>query len=563
MLRAFLLLSLAAAAAQAAPKNPDTLIWAERSDMAGIDPARADDVYSASLQRNVYDDLATLSSSATMSADGLVWRFKLRVGPRFHEGEPLTAEDAAYSLQRTLVVGAAEGKSDSFRLMLLGTDAAPGPGVAGLAETLRRARRAVSAEGGDVVIRLPRRAAFLLETLRADGQVLCKRWALAHGDWDGTEAGLARLLAPDASRWLMFHDDGTGPFRVERWDAATREVVLARYDGYWRAPARLRRVVIQTVPELATRVLMLKNGDADMISINSGEESSVLGLADVDVSTGLQGAVRWPAMQFNLKVDAQGNPDLGSGKLDGEGIPPDFFSDRDVRLGFAYAWDARAYVDGFLRGRGRPASGVIPPGMVGYSASGLEFAHDRALAEEHFRRAWGGRLWERGFKLKVLVNEGSAVRPAIMAILKKELAALNPKFQIEPHPVDWSSFVAGLAKSRVTLGLGGSSSAVPDPFIYLRKFYHSDGWNGRAMHYHDPELDRLIEAGETEPDETRRLALIEQAQRRGAQDAFVVILAEAKYDTLRVSRSWVKGYVFDPFFPGAPETSDFYALSKQ
>ena len=44
-------------------------------------------------------------------------------------------------------------------------------------------------------------------------------------------------------------------------------------------------------------------------------------------------------INYNLKTTSTDNPTIGSGKLDGKGIPPDFFSDKDVRLGFTYAFD--------------------------------------------------------------------------------------------------------------------------------------------------------------------------------------------------------------------------------
>ena len=59
--------------------------------------------------------------------------------------------------------------------------------------------------------------------------------------------------------------NGTGPFALERWDRTAKYVLLTRNDRYWRKPAALKRVLIKTVPEFATRRLMLQAGDADVI----------------------------------------------------------------------------------------------------------------------------------------------------------------------------------------------------------------------------------------------------------------------------------------------------------
>ena len=64
---------------------------------------------------------------------------------------------------------------------------------------------------------------------------------------------------------LMDKANGTAPFKLERWDRTGRYVLLTRHEGYWRGPAALKRVLIKSVPELATRKLMLQAGDADLV----------------------------------------------------------------------------------------------------------------------------------------------------------------------------------------------------------------------------------------------------------------------------------------------------------
>lgn len=567
--------------AAAASKNPETLVYLQRSDVASLDPARPEDVYSQHVVVNLYEALiepkggsltdfeprlATVvptRANGRVSADGRVWRFTIREGVRFHDGSVLVFEDARYSLLRHLLSSVADASEDSLAHLILGYDPAAGDKGGAGSEMLRRAENAVSVEGRDLVVRLPRASAAFLPALAAYGRVVSKSWCVAHGDWDGTAAGLPALSAKSSTRFIADHAMGTGPFALERWDRGTRTLVLARNEAYWRGPAKLKRVVLKSVPELSTRVLMLKNGDADVIAGSIVEWPVVTGLEGVDVYDGLQALLRNPLMFFNFRVDPAGNPDLGSGRLDGEGVPPDFFADKDVRRGFAHAMDAERYVREVIRGRGRVASGFLPPGLPGYSASGLEFKHDRALAERHFRRAFGGKIWEKGFKLTVLVNEGSAWRPALVNILKKEIEAINPKFRVETRVVDWATMLARAAKRQVPLYIQGMASAIADPAYFARAFLHSGGSFASRLGYSNPEADRLILRAEAELDPAAREVIYTRLQRLAVSDVPFMPIAEPQGDILRVSRSWVKGYHFSPVFPGAPETSDYYELRKE
>lgn len=497
-----------------------------------------------------------------VSADGKTWRFPIREGVQFQDGTVMTAEDARFSILRRFVATGSEGLSDELLRVVLGLDPEPEAPPAA-AELLRKAEAAVTVEGRDLVFRLAKPSASFLAILAADGFILSKAWCAAQGDWDGTPAGLSRLAGPGASRALLQNALGTGAFRLERWDRASRQIVFARHDGYWRGPARLKRVVVKAVPEISTRVLMLKNGDADVIAASIVEEPLIRGLPGVKVFDGLRQPHRNPIMFFNFHVEPSGDTDMGSGRLDGEGIPPDFFSDQDVRLGFAHALDSARYVREVLRGRGRAASGFIPPGLPGYSERGLEFKHDRKKAAAHFKKAFGGKVWEKGFKFTVLVNTGSSWRPALVDILRRELAAISPKFRLDTRTVDWSTFLDRAGKRRIPLYVQGVWEPAGDPLLYARALLHSHGRMALRMRYADPAADRLIEAAEAAGSEPERAALLAKIQRLAREEAVFVPVAEPRGDVLRVQRDWVKGYRFSPYFPGAPETSDYYELWKE
>src|SRR3989442_5255821 len=113
---------------------------------------------------------------------------------------------------------------------------------------------------------------------------------------------------------------------------------------------------------------------------------------------------------MNLNSSAEGNADVGSGKLDGIGVRPNFYSDIHVRRSFAYLFDRQAFIDQALRGKGRLANGPIPYGMLGYNPRGkwYEVSKDKAVAE--FKEAWGGQVWNNGFTFSGLYKTGNVAR---------------------------------------------------------------------------------------------------------------------------------------------------------
>lgn len=578
---AAIILSAAVSQASGAPvKNPQTLVYAQRSDNDPIDPGWNPDVYGWNLIHNLYDPLVWYKAGSAgefeprlavqvpskanglLSSDGTTYRFPIRKGVRFHDGSTLAPEDVRYSLLRLLFADCRTGTPLSEALLDGAERCAPDGTLAPRAYA--EAARAIRADAEAVTITLKRPFAPFLALLAHSSVVLSKPWCVAHGEWDGTAEDLPRAVKRTREEsYLLDHADGTGPFALERWDKAAKQIVLARHDGYWRAPARLKRVVLKSVPELATRRLMIATGDADVIDGNIVELPQLEGIAGVDVMERLQAPLRNPLLFFNFAINATANPDVGSGALDGKGIPADLFTDIEARRGFARAFDYDRYIKEVLRGRARPASGFIPPGFAGYSRQGLEFTYDPRAAEAHFRKAWGGRLWERGFTMTVLTNAGSAWRPSLVKILRDSLAAINPKFRLETRAVPWSSFLDASVQKKIPLWIMGDMPEYADTHPLAMEFLHSRGSFQRRMGYASAEADRLIESAAREIDASKREAAYRALQELARRDIPFVPVDEPEGDILRVQRTWVKGYAFNPFFPAAPAASYYYDLYKE
>lgn len=557
-----LLLAASISIAAAPVKNPDTFTLAEIQDVGSLDPAFPYDGSSQALILNVYETLIAFRGSSLsefepriaqrvpslanglISHDGRTYRFPIRKGVRFHDGTEVSPEDVRYSLLRFMLTDRAGGPS---ALLLEPIAGVPGTRSSSGTVTLdfTALEKAVRVDGRDVVVTLPRPFGPFLSIMARWSYVVPKAWAVANGEWDGTAATWTAYNDPPKEKsYLYEHMNGAGPFKLARWDRTARLVLLERHDGYWRGPAKLRRVLVKSVPELNTRRLMLQAGDADLIETPRPYVSQLHGLDGVKVVDGLRRLMTDPALFFTTRINPVANPDIGSGRLDGEGIPPDFFSDADVRKGFSFAFDYEAILRDTFKGTAKRALGPIPPGVPGHDPAQPRYSYDLQKAEAHLRRAWGGQVWEKGFKFTLTYNTGGETREAAAQILKKGVERLNPKFRVDLRGVDWANFVDKGQRRLMPLFARGWIADYPDAHNFIYAFYHSQGRYPSAQGFRDEALDALIEKAAGEVSMEKRAALYKKILARGHDLAPAVFTVHPT--GVYGMRSWVKDFVDNP-----------------
>ncbi len=564
-----------------AVKNPDTLIIQQIGDPESLDPAwEYDTASAAAILWNVYETLVFFRGGRTdlydpmlaaeiptvenggISKDGKTYTIKIRQGVKFHDGNPLTAEDVRYSLARIMLLDRDGGPSWILLAAILGFDTQSTRDDKGkiLPDIYDRVDRALQVQGNNLVINLKEPYGPLLNIFASWSPVVSKKYVVANGGWDGTKTTWEKNnnpAKPDATT-LFDKSSGTGPFKIESWDHGTGTVSLIRNDNYWRAPAKLRRVLLQKVEEFGPRRLALQNGDADMIDVGRANQPAVTGLPGVRIVDDLAQLTNSPALFMNLSIAAEGNPDIGSGKLDGNGIPANFFSDIHVRRAFAYLFDRQAFIDQALRGKGRLGSGPIPYGMLGYNPRGkwYEASKDKAIAE--FKEAWGGQVWANGFKFSILYNSGNVNRQTGSQMVKEAAEALNPKFKIDTRGVTWSSYLGLSNQKKLPMFFLGWAADYADPDNFTVPFMHSTGTFSGRQSYKNPEVDRLIEQAGKESDAKKREALYFRLQEIAYQDVPTIYIVNVV--AFATMRSWVKGWYHNPMFPTGYEYA--YRFSK-
>src|SRR3989442_869757 len=172
----------------------------------------------------------SLAESWSMSPDGLVYELILRKGVRFHNGEPVTAEDVKFSFERYRGISA---------------------------KTLKDKVAAVETpDAGRIRFRLkqpwPDFMTFYGTPATGAGWIVPKKYVEKVG-----EEGFKK------------HPIGAGPYRFVSFNPGV-ELVLEAFDGYWRKMPNVKQLSFKVVTDSSTRLAMLKRGEADIAYATTG-----------------------------------------------------------------------------------------------------------------------------------------------------------------------------------------------------------------------------------------------------------------------------------------------------
>jgi peptide/nickel transport system substrate-binding protein len=549
-------------------KNPDTYVIAATTDIASLDPAYAYDTPSAGQLLNIYETLIKfdgnstsefipcLATEWTISEDGKTYRFKIREGVTFHNGNPLTPEDVEYSFERGMVQDYVLGPQWMFFEPLFGLGNYTSRTESGLIP-LDDIKSKVEIDGQWVQFNLATPYEPFLQILASSwGSVVDMDWCIENGDWNGTEESYEALNnPPPGGSPINSITNGTGPFMLEVWEPGI-QIRLVRNDNYWGAPASFQRVVTQIVDEWGTRKTMLALGDVDCAVVPTEQIQEVEEMPGISTYENLPTLLN-QALFFQFDIDPN-SALIGSGQLDGNGIPVDFFSDIDVRKGFAYAFDWDTYIDEALVGYGKQISSPIVEGIPYYNPDWPSYELDLAKAEEHLKTAWDGELWENGFEMTLVHASGDITGEIACKILQNNLFEINPLFKVNIQLMGWPTILDDMVLGYLPMYLNGWQADYPDPHDFVFPYMHSKGTFAQAQGYSNETVDDLIEEAISSSSHSERQMLYDQ-------------IAQIYYDevpSIMVSqllgvfffRDWIRGFVYNPIRPGY----DMYAyyLSK-
>ncbi len=536
-----------------APTNTLVIQWS--GEMVTLDPQQAFDTNGSEVLNNIYDTLVTFERNSTklvpvlatdwkVSSDGKTITMGLRKNVKFHSGNDFTCSDAEYSLRRLLVTNNASSTAFYLSDAMLGFQYWDEKLIKDT--PFSAIQNAASCDtNGNLVVKLSRREpVFMLRLTGTWGAILDSKAAIAAGEWDGTQATWKDWQNKDINNSSLNKADlGSGAYQMVSREAD--QAIFKANANYWGNKGKIENVIVKIGGADSARVLAIKAGDADIISYdNINVVKQLKGASGVRVNQFASLAAS--AVFFNQAI-SKGSKYVGSGKLDGKGLPTNFFADINVRRGFAAALDSKRIIDEIFGGLAENRTMPVPTALPGYDASIKTIPFNLEQAAQEFRKAFKGQVWKTGFSFEAAVPAGSDAALNMMDLLKKNLERINPKFKMKVKVMPINDLYPALGAGVVPLTINGNSAEIPDALALLSFFYSSEGVFSVHTHFKDAQIDKLIAQLSQTDDLDKRAAIVTQVGRRGNELLPFVTLPESI--TTHISRSSLKGVKenYNPF----------------
>jgi peptide/nickel transport system substrate-binding protein len=514
----------------------DVLVFLQADASFSIDPVYYD-FTDAMVVENMYEGLLTidnagnaipeLSTSWETSDDGLTYTFTLREGVKFHTGTTFTCQDAEYAFRLRLITG----NASEVAPILLGFESwedeedliATTP-FSAISDTIYCDEE----NRLNVKVLYPRYDALVLIGLTA--VVFDHTYYIENGGWSGGEADWQNWInieSKPVTSPLENKSAGTGAYQLSGHEQVTRTTAKI-FPDYWGEKASIETVFVQYIPDANTQVLALKNGDADaLVSLPANYIPQLEGTSDIVIDERPTSFIDYFIINQNLTSqdpeDETWEFDTGSGQLDGQGIPNDFFSDPHVRRGFKHAFDTQLIIDTVFDGRGTPAASIpVATSVLGERAVIPESPYNLDKAAEAFKQAWNGEVWEKGF----IITLGYSSDPTnlfssnIAEVLKRNIESLNPKFRvnIKEYTGD-EGYGEMFYKTPLLLDYW---LVFPTINVSLRKMVLGYG----DISIGDEKASELVDLLEQEADPEAYNALLAEIQNYWAENDFLIMIPE-------------------------------------
>jgi len=496
-----LLLSLALAAAAVVGATllayrsggpPVDLVWTAGGEVTTLDPGTMTALNDGRVAAALFEGLTVLDPATLeprpgvaerwqVSDDGLTYTFFLRPDARWSDGEPVTAEDFAYSWRRVLTPETAA----EYAYMLYPIRGARAYYQAALrdkevADPNRKeadwATVGVRVEGPHrLVVELERPCAYFLDLVAFHTYLPVRRDVVeAHGE-EWTFPG--NIVS-------------NGPYQLVSWEFRSR-MRWEKNPHYWNADAvALERIEACAFEHPNTALLAYETGAVDLTTVVPN--LAIMPLLEAQRSGRREDVLYGPQLatyfyRFNCRVKP--------------------LTDPRVRRALVLAINRREIIDRAARGGQQPAHAFVPPGMKGYEpAEGIP----EDIEEARRLLAEAGYPGGRGLgELAILVNKGFDHVPLAEVIQQRWRTHLGIDVRIEK--VEWKVFLDMVHRLDYQIARGGWYGDYVDPNTFLDMFVTGGGNNETG--WSNTPYDGLIAAAARETDPSRRMDILRRAER--------------------------------------------------
>ncbi len=500
----------------------DTLVVASAfDDTISLDPAEVFEIGPSEFIGNSYERIigydpfdptkifGVVAESWTISEDGKTFTFKVREGKKFASGNPMTAEDAVFSLQRVILL-----------------DQAPAFIIGQFGLTKDNVRDKIKQTGPfEFTLETDKAYApsFVLYCLSSTPAAVVDKKLLIANEKDG-DMGYA---------WLKTRFAGSGPYLIRDW--RPNELVVLERNPHYPEKAEMNRVIYRMIKETAVQRALLEKGDID-IARNLGAEDIDLveKNENVAISKGRKGTLWY--LGLNMKNPAFAKP--------------------EVREAMKYLVDYQAISDTILKHQTEVQQYFLPQGFLG-AIKDTPYKFDLAKAKELLAKAG----YPDGFTASIDARSIPRSMGTAQAI-QQTMAQAGIKLEIIPG--DSKQILTKYRARKHDVYLGDWGVDYPDPNtnadVFAANDDNSDDAKSKPLTWRnswDPgPITQETRAAVEEKDTEKRAALYEKIQKEvAASGPFILMFQQTE---VWAKRKNVTGEVIGP----AAEMNLVYKIKK-
>ena len=455
-------------------------LWA---DPPTLDPALVTDGTSYAIVIELFSGLVKLTGesddpiamdlaeSYSVSNEGKTYKFVLKDDLKFSDGSPLTASDFKWSWERAALPETESPIVDEFLGDIIGVQAI----IDGEATT---------AEGIEVID-----DHTLQVTIDAP-----KPYFIAKLTYPIAFVVNADNVTSGGENWT---DDpvGTGPFVLKSYSIGER-MILSKNPNYWGDPAYLDEVH-----------MLLAGGSAMAMYENDEIDITGIGLADLE---------RVTDPEEELSKDVVEVPPSFSTSYIGFNVEEAPFDDVHFRRALNFAVDKQLVANAVFSDLVRPATGVIPPGFVGFNPDLEGLAFDEEKAKEELAKS---KYADPETRPRIVITlPGTGGSPSLTTEVVADMWRRTLEVDVEIQQVEWATFLQDLHRNRLQAFSLAWQADYPDPHTFVDVLFRT-GSSINNTNYSNPEVDALLEQANIEADPVRRIKLYQEAEEMIVEDA--------------------------------------------
>ena len=423
----------------------NSIIYLRPADALVLNPWQADDFYSNEVAANIFEGLVRfkknstaiepcLATSWSVMDNGKRWRFVLRRGVRFHDNSPFDAQAVLYSFRSRLEKLQTAYLRMSFLFSFITEIRSSDPFI--------------------VEITLDRPYAPFLIAL-ADSA--------------------AFIQSPKAAGTTPFRPVGTGPFRFSSWTKG-KSLILARNPGYWAGTGNVEKIIFKFMPDSLGRLLQIKNGSADMTTIQSAKEYEELSRRN-DIAILSNPSISTHYLAFNTRKKP--------------------FDRKEIRTAFLHIINKENMVKQIFQKLADPAYAALPLPLFPAGKATPQSSFSLEVARKFLKM--GGQ--ENGFDCTLHFADGQEGIEEIADLLT--IFAKKVKINIKKIKLPFTELVKIANRGEHDLLIMGWYSG-PDPDFFLYPLFTFSAGNRNRFFYENPELTRLLDLGKITLDVKKR-----------------------------------------------------------